>query len=294
MKELNKSNTVFFMDSNEELWHDKAEALGCRVISMPYVLNDETHDYWLGKGFDGHNFYETIRKGAMPTTCALNPENYIDYFEPVFAEGKDILYAHFSHKLSGTFEYMHSALEELKQKYPERKLIAIDSLSISIGAGMLIEDLAKLYNSGSSVKEIVEYAEKHKNNYVAVFTVADLNHLKRGGRLSAMTAFVGGILGIKPILTITPEGELKKLGAVSGRKKSIMELIGMYEKGRVEGDKHAVYILHADCISDAEEMKKLLLQRFSGQEVHLQMIGPTIGTHCGPDTLAIAYYGTNR
>lgn len=293
MKDLNKNNTVFFMDSNEELSFDIAESLNCQVISMPYVLNGEIHDYWLGKGFDGHQFFETIRKGAMPTTTALNPQDYVNYFEPIFAQGKDILYVHFSHKMSGTFSYMETALYELKEKYPDRKLIQIDSLSISMGAGLLVQDLAQMFANGESVASIVDYAEKNRHHYIAYFTVSDLNHLKRGGRLSAVSAFVGGILGIKPIIMITKEGELKKLTAVSGRKKSMQELLNLYLNGSIEGDTHPVYILHADCLQEAEELKQMLLKVRPLADVKIQMVGPTIGTHCGPDTLAISFFGNN-
>lgn len=294
MNNMNKNNTAFFIDSNEELWFSKAEELNLKYISMPYILNDQTHDYFLGKGYDGHNFFETIRKGAMPTTSALNPQNYIDYFEPVFAEGKDIFYVHFSHKFSGTFAYMQTAIEELKIKYPDRKIVTYDSLSISIGAGMLVKDLGELFNNGKSVEEVIEFANQHKDKFIAFFTVADLNHLRRGGRLSAVSALVGGMLAIKPILSITKEGEIKKFGAVVGRKKSMQELINLLLKGMIENDNHDVYILHGDCIKDAEELKRMLLSVKPQLNVIIQIIGPTIGTHCGPDTLALAYYGNNR
>jgi len=282
------------MDSDEELWYTIADELGLNVISMPYVMNDEVIDYWLGKDFDDKDFFNKIRKGSMPTTCALNPDQYVSYFEPFFKNGKDILYVHFSNKLSGTLKYMEIALQDLYKKYPERKLVTIDTKNISVGAGMMVEDLAKMFNDGICVEEIVKFADEHRNNYSEMFTVNDLNHLKRGGRLSAVQAFIGGMLDIKPIIRITEEGELKKIMQVSGRKKAISSMLNLYQENAVIDDKHPVYVLHADCEKEALSFKEQLLFLHPNLRIVIQAIGPTVGAHCGPDTLGIAYYATHR
>lgn len=291
---MNKTNTTLFMDSNEELWHTEADKLGCKVISMPYVMDGKLFDYWLGKDFDGKDFFDKIRKGSMPTTCALNPEDYISYFEPVFKEGKDIFYIHFSNKLSATFKFMETALEELKKKYPNRKLVAFDTLSVSVGAGMMVRDMAKMFGEGASVQDVVKYGNEHRNNYSEVFTVADLNHLKRGGRLSAVQAFVGSVLCIKPILKITSEGELKKISQVNGRKKSISAIVSFVKESALNIEEHETFIIHADCEKDALLLKEQLKKVFPNLKEKIQIVGPTVGTHCGPDTLGVAFYAKNR
>ena len=283
-----------FMDSDEELWYDKAEALGYTIISMPYVVEGDVIDYFCGKDYNCKEFIDKIRHGVMPTTCALNAQDYINYFEPVFAAGDDIFYIHCSSQLTGSFNYMEIALNELKEKYPERKFYSVDTLSISVGSALLVYEVGKLAQTGASVEQLVQFAEENKQKCRCEFTVADLNHLKRGGRLSSVSAFVGTILDIKPIIKISTEGKLDKLMQVKGRKKSLLTLVDLYKTHCDFGANKPLFILHADCENDVEFIKNKILEINPKQEIFVQPVGPTVGAHCGPDTVGIAYWGSSR
>ncbi len=291
---MDKTNTILFMDSDEELWFTDAEELGCEVISMPYVLDGKLTDYWLGKDFDGKDFFDKMRKGSVPTTCALNTEDYLRYFTPFFEKGKDIFYIHFSNKMSGTFESLKLAIDQLKEIFPQRKIVLFDTLSISSGAGMMVWDMGKMFNEGKTVDEILEYGRKHINNYAEIFTVGDLKYLRRGGRLSSVQAFVGSVLNIKPLIKITEEGELKKFVQVNGRKKSIFHMVNYVKERAIDLDNHLFFILHGDCLDDANFFLEQLKAVLPNINARIQIIGPTIGAHCGPDSLGIAFYAKER
>lgn len=291
---MDKNNTVLFMDSDEELWFTDAEELGCEVISMPYVLDGKLTDYWLGKDFDGKDFFGKMRKGSVPTTCALNVDDYLRYFTPFFEKEKDIFYIHFSNKMSGTFESLSLAIKQLKKSFPKRQIVLFDTLSISSGAGMMVWDMGKMFNEGKSVDEILEYGHKNINNYAAIFTVGDLKYLKRGGRLSSVQAFVGSVLNIKPLIRITESGELKKFAQVNGRKKSIAYMVDYVKTRAIDLEKHLFFILHADCEDDAKYLLEQLKSVLPNVNARIQIIGPTIGAHCGPDSLGITFYAKER
>lgn len=284
--------SVLFCDTNCELWYDKAEALGLKVIQMPYTLDGVEYYYDLGKATDFKHFYERIRAKSMPTTAALNEYNYIEYFEPYLAEGKDIFYITFSHKLSGTFEFMNKAIEQLKAKYPERKITIFDTQSISMGAGFQVYYGAKKWKEGASDEELSAYLEEIRKHTSVYFAVNDLFHLKRGGRLSGAAATVGTILGVKPIIRINDEGRLFPVFKEKGTKKAIIRLAHLVAEQGDKLDKYDVYVLDGDCPQEGEELKDKISELTGGKaKVIRQTIGPVIGTHCGPGTLGIVFYG---
>ena len=285
----------FFIDSNSELWYTRAEELGVEVIGMPYTLDeDDEIAYDLGKNTDFEEFYDRIRKGACAKTQALNTQNYLDYFEPVLAAGEDIIYIHFSSKMSGTFKQMEQAIEILKEKYPERKILTADTLSISLGEALMVYDCAKMWKAGVKDEDIIRYVEEHRNNYAVNFIVEDLGHLKRGGRLSTMSCIFGTMLNIKPILKINENGEIVKASVSKGLKKGIKDLVQSIKDNGTELDKHPIVIGHACAEEYANELKELINAEFPQAEVWVQKIGPTIGSHCGPGTFGIAFYTKAR
>ena len=212
--------SVYFTDTDCEMTYEDAEQLKMQVIGMPYTINDQEYVYDYGKNTDIDKFYADMRAGAVAITSALNSQDYIDYFEPVLADGKDILYVHFSAKLSGTFEHMNKAIEELKEKYPERKITCFDSGNISGGAGLVAVEGCKLHNSGASDEEVVRFLTEFKEKVRVYFYVDSLKYLKRGGRISAASAVFGTMLNIKPILSIN-DGKLDKLTTVKGTKRAL-------------------------------------------------------------------------
>ena len=214
-------------------------------------------------------------------------DEYIEYFEPVFAQGEDILYVTFSQQMSGTFNSMRLAIEALSEKYPERKITVVDTESISYGAGVIVVEAAKLHASGASDEDVVNFVEYFKKKSRIYFTVADLKYLVRGGRLSAIAGAVGNLLNLKPIIGVS-EGKLASLTKVNGRKKSIFTLIEKLSLDDADFN-YPVTLLHADSEDDIEIMKTVVLQKYPDAKIELQMVGPVIGAHCGPDTMGIVF-----
>ena len=287
--------SVFFTDSNCELWYTEIKKLGIEYISMPYTLEGVEKGYDLGETHDFKKFYSKIRKGLVPITSALNPQEYLSIWEPYLAQGEDILYVSFSSRMSGTFEYMNQAIDVLKQKYPERSIKYVDTLSISMGAGLIVYEAAIMHKRGATDDEIIQFVEKFRDEVTIYFVVDDLMHLKRGGRISATSAVFGTVLGIKPVLTVDNTGRIVSVGKVKGRKKSILELV---EKFKSLGENVADYpiaIMHADCEDDAMFLKSKI-EEIVGKDatIWVQPVGPTVGTHCGPNTLGIAFHAKRR
>ncbi len=278
----------FFCDTNSEVWYTKAEALGINVIKMPYTLGSYMYFYDLGKETDCKSFFNAMRNGESAKTQALNMDEYIEYFEPVFANGEDIIYVTFSQAMSGTFNSMRLAIDVLSEKYPERKITVIDSGSISCGAGRIVEEAAKLHNNGASDEEIVEFVEKIKNKVSIYFTVGDLKYLVRGGRLSAVAGAVGTLLNLKPIIGVGDDGKLASLAKVNGRKKAMHTLVEKLTLDNVDTS-YPIILLHADSEDDVKIMEDSIKQKFPDAQIEVQIVGPVVGAHCGPDTLGIVF-----
>ena len=280
-----------FCDSNCELWHTEAKELGLQVIRMPYVLDGEEHAYDLGEHTDFKHFFDRMREGAVPVTSAINEQNYIDYFEPVLKEGKDIYYVTFSHKLSATFESMERAIETLKSSYPDRVIRWFDTRAISLGAGFQVRLAAKKWREGASMDELEAYLTEIRVHTAVYFIVDDLKYLKRGGRISAVTAAVGTLLGIKPLISILPDGSLASIGKIKGAKRVIAEFLRlMHERGCNVRD-YPVEVLQADCPEVGDAFVAALRAEFGEDiKVDYQPVGPVIGTHCGPGTLGLIFY----
>ena len=285
--------SVLIFDSNCELWYSRAEELGLDYISMPYTYNDEVYYYDLGKNTDFKKFFDTVRAGTVPKTMALNPEEYKEFLTPYFEKGEDILYISFSHKMSGTFASLDVALNELKEKYPERKCTVFNTNAISVGALIMVEKAASLKKEGKSDEEIVECLKEFTNHIAVYFVVDDLMHLKRGGRLSGVAAVAGTVLNLKPILTYDAEGGLSVLEKVVGRKKALRKLA---EKviASWKDKQYPIYIFDADCLDEAKTVANMIKEKCPDATIIHQTIGPVIGSHCGPDTIAIGFIADSR
>ena len=281
-----------FCDSNCELWHTEAKALGLRVIRMPYVLDGEEFYYDLGENTDFKHFYDRMRAGAVPTTSAINEQNYIDYFEPVLQEGQDIYYITFSHKLSATFESMDRAVAALKEKYPDREIRTFDTKSISLGAGFQVRLAAEKYNAGATMDELDAFLEEVRAHTVVYFVVNDLVYLKRGGRISALTAAFGKMLGIKPMISVMPDGSLQSVGKVKGSKRVFAELVRIMREHKCNVKDYRIEVLQADCPETGDGFVETLKKEFGEDiKVDYQVVGPVIAAHCGPGTLGLIFYG---
>lgn len=279
-----------FCDSNCELWHETVKELGLNVIRMPYTIDGEMFYYDMGENTDFKGFFEKMRKGAEAKTQALNEFDYLEYFEPVLAAGDDIYYITFSHKMSGTFEAMKSAIAKLKEKYPDREIRYKDTKTISLGAGMIVYYGALEYNKGATMDELDAYLDDLIEHVATYFVVEDLTYLHRGGRVSGVSKVVGNLLGIKPMLCFDEEGRIINFAKVKGFKNALSKLRAiMAEKGS-ELDKYRVYVLQADTDKAADDFVAALKEQFGKIDVVLQPVGPVIGSHCGPGTIGLIFH----
>ena len=286
---------VLFTDSTCDLTQKLADSLHIHVIPMEFILGDTAYLHYLdGREMSMKSFYSQVRSGAMPTTTQINQFVYLEAFTPFLEEGKDILYLCFSSGLSGTYQSSRLAVEELQEKYPERKIYSVDTRCASIGEGTLVYETAVKMNDGMSIDELRDYAESIRLRINHWFTVNDLFHLHRGGRVSAVTAIAGAALGIKPMLTVNPEGKLDTVSKVRGRNKA-MEYIAtraVENLGSIENP--VLFIGHADCPDDAKELEKIVRSKVKCKKVYISDIGPIIGAHVGPGMLALTFLGEHR
>lgn len=279
-----------FCDSNCELWHTTVKELGLTVIKMPYLIDDRLCYYDMGENTDFKSFFDKMREGTVPKTQALNEYDYLEYFEPVLQAGEDIYYITFSHKMSGTFEAMKSAIATLKEKYPDRVIRYRDTKTISLGAGSIVYYGALKWKEGASMDELDAYIDDLAEHTATYFVVEDLTYLYRGGRVSGVSKVVGNLLGIKPLLCFDQEGKIINFAKVKGFKNALSRLRAiMAEKGS-ELDKYKVWILQADNGKAADDFAASLKEQFGNIDVVVQPVGPVIGSHCGPGTIGLIFH----
>ena len=239
-------------------------------------------------------FYAEMRSGKMPKTAQVNEHEAIKLMFPVLKEGTDILHISFSSALSGTCKSFFTAAEQLRKEFPERKIIVIDSLCASMGQGLLLHLTIKNKKNGMSIEENAEWAENNKGSICHQVTVEDLGHLYRGGRVSRTSAFFGTLLGIKPMLHMNDKGELKVKGKIRGRNSSIEKLAETLQKTAIEPKKQEVFISHGDCEADAKKLAGIITKLCGVKNFLINYIGPVVGSHSGPGTLALFYIGVER
>ena len=289
------SEFIIVTDSSADLDTGMARELDVRVLPLGFVLEDHTYyNYPDNREMDPHLFYDRLRRGEVATTNAVNVAQYTETLEPLLQAGQDVLVLAFSSGLSTTYNSSAIAVEELSAKYPERKLYTVDTLCASLGQGLLVWYAAQQRNKGWSIEEVRDWVEEHKLNLCHQFTVDDLHFLKRGGRISAATAMVGSMLHIKPILHVDGEGHLINVGKARGRQASLKALVDRMEETAIDSGSLTVFISHGDCLEDAQTVADMVKKRFGVQEVYINYVGPVIGAHSGPGTVALFYMGTER
>ena len=284
---------VFMMDSDSDLPYDLKVKYDIPVVYMPYALDGKEYFDDLGQMLDHKSYYDRMRAGAVPVTSALNEENYIEYFEPILKE-KDLLFVAFSSKMSCTIQAARAARERLLEKYPERTFIIVDTLTISAPLTLLALKAHELYRAGAPIEEVADWLEKNKLRAHGWFTVDDLKYLKRGGRISPTAAAFGSMLDIKPVITEARDGTLQSVDKVRGRKKALNVLVDKLVEYQPDPAESPVIILHADVPEEAAELKALALKKIPDLQIRIDPIGPVIGAHCGPGTLAITFLGKER
>ena len=284
---------VFMMDSDSDLPYDLKEKYDIPVVYMPYALEGKEYFDDLGQTLDHKSYFDRMRAGAVPVTSALNEETYMEYFEPILKE-KDLLFLAFSSKMSCTIQAVYATRERLLKQYPERKFIVVDSLSISAPLALLGLKAHEMYRAGASIEEVADWLEKNKLRCQGWFTVDDLKYLKRGGRISPTAAAFGSMLDIKPVIMEARDGTLQSVDKVRGRRKALNTLADHMMENEPDPEESMAIILHADAPEDAEELKALCQKKLPGLKIRIDSIGPVIGAHCGPGTLAICFLGKER
>lgn len=286
------SEFIISADSTVDLPKEFLDEKKVPIVFLSYIIDGAT--YKDGEGLTSKEFYDKIRAGAMPTTSQVNPEQARDLFEPIVKEGKDILHIAFTSGLSGTYNSCRVAAEELREEYPDRKIVVIDSLCAASGGGMLLYKALALKEQGKSLEEIATWVEENKLHVCHDVTVDDLYHLHRGGRVSKASAVLGTMIKIKPIIHVNDEGKLIVIGKERGRKKALMTLIDRMEKQSQGFENDIAMITHGDAPEDAEYVKGLIEERFGIKNIMINPLGTVIGSHTGPGVIAIFYMGNRN
>jgi DegV family protein with EDD domain len=286
---------IIVTDSTCDLPAELVEKLGVKVIPMLFELQEKSYmNYLDAREMNLHEFYERLRKGEKSVTSLINTEAFIEFFEPIIKEGKDILYIAFSSGLSGTYNSALLAIEELREEYNDSKVIAIDSKAASVGEGLLVYTAAMKKADGMDIDDLHDWILQHIYKLCHWFTVDDLNHLKRGGRVSAISATIGTALDVKPILHVDNEGHLIPMSKVRGRKKSLSALLEHMVETCTSPQEQVIFIGHGDSLKDAEILAQMIREKISVKDIIISNIGPVIGTHSGPGTIALFFFGTER
>ena len=287
------SNYVIFTDSCCDVSPEMLKQWGVPYANMTFSFDGEDKEY-IDADITNEEFYEHMRQGAHARTAAINADSFIRAFTPILEEGKDILYVAFSSGLSTTLNNANMAAQELKESYPDRKIVILDTLAASAGGGLMVYMALEKQKEGATLEENAEYLTSLVPQHCIWFTVDDLEYLKRGGRVSPLVAFAGGLLGIKPVLQMDEEGHLVKVGTARGRKKAIEALAAKYAELSYEEKNTPIFISHADCHEDAQQLVDMIEQRHGGKVTLLTNIGPVIGSHAGPGTIALFFIGKHR
>lgn len=288
-------NFVITTDTTADLPADYVEKHNLGIMSLTYTLEDITYSW--ENPLPTKDFYDKMRNGSLPTTSQVNPEEAAELFERILAtQDVDILHIAFSSGLSGSYNSARLAAEDVMERHPDSRIIVVDSLCASLGEGLLVHKAITMKDAGKTLDEVTAWLEENKLHLVHNFTVDDLFHLYRGGRVSKTAAFVGTLINIKPILHVDNEGHLIPLSKVRGRKKALIALVDSMEKqiGTWRDKNDVIFISHGDCMEDAQFVADLIKERFGYTNFMFNYVGPTIGSHTGPGVVALFYLGDYR
>lgn len=286
------NNYIIYTDSACDVDLSVLKEWNVKHISLSLTFEDEGK-VLLNDEVDPVEFYDRMRKGGVAKTAAVNTESFKRAFEEELKAGNDILYIGFSTGLSTTCNSASIAAKQLCEVYPERKIICVDTLAASSGEGLLVYLAVMQRNEGKSISEVAEYIESNKLKLCHWFTVDDLVYLKRGGRVSPAVAFVGGVLGIKPVMHVDNDGHLINVFKARGRKASLKALCDKFGELVIDKD-GPIFICHGDCPEDVETVKSILKEDYDAEVDKVFYTGPVIGAHSGPGTMALFFLGKNR
>lgn len=285
---------VIITDTNSDLPKEYVTEHG--ILQIPQYTTLDGVTYEGAEGIEPSEFYRKMREGSVPQSQAINPAVVEETFRSVLSQGKDILYISFTSTLSSSYNVAAMAARELKEEFPESDIQVVDSMNVSLSEGLLVHKACKKKEEGLSLAENVKWLEENKMHICVKFTVDDLHHLQRGGRVSKTTAVVGSILNIKPMMILDDAAQLKPVGTVRTRKKALMALVD-YMAEKITGweeENDMIAIVHGDCLKDAQFVAEQVKERFRIQKVMINDINPSIGVHAGPGALGLLFFGNNR
>lgn len=288
--------TTVFVDTDCDVTPEFCKAHGFKLISMPYSIEgEEIFPYESFEKFEVHEFYEKLRSGILPNTSSISEYKYREYFEPEFKAGNDILYIHFSPVLSCTFTVMNSLVEQLLEEYPERKFDTINTKTITIGALNIICEISDMLQQGKSIDEIKKWNDENTEHFPVYLFADDLKFFHHSGRVNGLSALMGSILGIRPVIHIDSEGHFVVLGKERGRIKALQKIMEYIDELGDHIKEHRVIIGQADCEDIAAKMIEMLHEKY-GNDLNIEVVpvNPTAGSHCGPDTLGVSFYSKHR
>ncbi|MBR1779488.1 MAG: DegV family protein [Clostridia bacterium] len=289
---LDSHKYVIFTDSTSDLSQDIIDKYSINVIPIELSIDGKAFikDYEISP----KDFYNKIREGNMPKTTCINSSTYMENFEPILKTGKDILYIAFSGSLSSIYSIASQTATALNKIYPNNKVIVVDSCAASMGQGVLVYHAAKMKAEGKTLEEVVSWLEESKNHMNTWFTVNDLFHLKRGGRISATTAILGEMLNVKPIMNINLSGELILISKIRGRRAAILELLNKIENLWMAEKNPFICIAHADALEDASFLADKIKEKLGVKDVFINYITPVIGAHTGCGTVGVFFFGQKK
>ena len=286
---------VIMTDSSCDLPAKMAEDMALSVLPLSVYIEDKKYINYLDeREIAFSEIYEKLRTKCPAKTSAVNMNDFLAPMEEILKKGKDLLYIGFSSGLSGTYNAGAAAAQEMAEKYPDRKVYAVDSLCASMGQGLLVYHAWRHKQSGETIDQVRDWVLNNRLHLCHYFTIDDLMFLKRGGRVSGATAVVGSMLSIKPIMHVDNEGHLIKIGTARGRKASIRALADGAEKLGIDLQNQVIFISHGDCLEEAEYLADIMRERFHVKDVVISYVGPVIGAHSGPGTIALFFLGTER
>ncbi|MBS6339845.1 EDD domain protein, DegV family [Eubacterium maltosivorans] len=282
-------------DSSCNLPEDIIDRYGLHILSLRFLVGGkEYYSYTKGEITDLAQFYTMMRNKEEITTSQISSDICTRLFESLLQDGKDVLYIGFSSALSGTYQVGYLALEELKKKYPERKIYAVDTLGASLGEGLLVYHAANLREYGKSIEEVNDWLLENRLHLCHWFTVDDLFFLQRGGRVSGTVAIFGTLLNVKPVMHMDNEGRLIFVTKVRGRKRSLDALVERLDQTAINPSEQSIFITHGDCLEDAQYVAKKIEEKYHPKEIVINWVDPVIGAHSGPGTVALFFLGTER
>lgn len=279
-------------DNNSDLPIAYLKEHNVGLMSLSYTVDGQTYD--AHHPMADEVFYARMREGAMPTTAQVNPEEARRVLEQALETQDAVLHIAFSSGLSGSCQSARIAAMELQEQYPEKQIVVVDSLAASLGQGLLVHYAVQMRDAGQSFQQTVDWCMDNRLHIVHLFTVDDLYHLYRGGRVSKATAIVGSMLNMKPVLHVDDAGKLVAVGKVRGRKRALDDLVRRMTEQIGTYDNQTFFISHGDCLADAEYVRDQVRAKLGIPECLIHFVGPAIGAHSGPGTVALFFLGAQR